>query len=106
MENNLKQRFSELKELSDWERGKFAGAVFVHSIISDKRLSKSFIIETFENTANGLATTINFSKFVNAFYLELLDAIEFLKQSENLEELKGKIEERVGIEGGGEKRFL
>ena len=105
-EKEQKRSFAELQNLSDWERGKFCGAVFVHSILCDKRLAKSFILETFENTANGLATTINFSKFVNAFYLELLDAIEFLKQGDDLEELKKKIEEKIGIEGGGEKRFL
>ena len=100
------EKFSELKNLTEWERGKFSAQIFVHSIVSDRRLEKSFMLETFENTANALAGIINFSKFANAFYIELLDAIEFLRGNDNLEELKAKIEQNIGRESGGEKRFF
>ncbi|HIK00055.1 TPA: hypothetical protein H1016_00765 [archaeon] len=64
------------------------------------------MFETLENTSNALAGIINFSKFANAFYIELLDTIDFLKGDENLEELKKKIEQNIGKQGGGEKRFF
>ena len=105
-EKEFKSKFSEIKDLSDFEKGNFLAALYIHSILSWDRHIKSQVIEVLENTANSLGSIINQSGFANAFFLQLNDAVEFLKNNGEISELKKSIEEKIGKWENTEKSYF
>ena len=104
-EKELKQKFSELKNLSEWELGHFSASIFLYTLLGDERAGKKFIVESIQNTANALGAIINYSQFANAFFLQLNDALEAINSGEELKDVRKKIEENFG-EWGAAKKFF
>ena len=105
-EKQLKNKFSELKKLSDYERGNFTAAIFIHSVLGSDRLTKQFVIDTLKNTAYAVGPIINYSGFANGFFLEVNDTVEFLEKGGDIKELKKIVEEKVGKWESSEKKFF